>query len=966
MGFVTALYDQAQPVINTGVFFRTLNYVELVNGVTHKYRLTLNDGSVWLLYATSIGSVGVPPFTLTDTSTITGPQGFSGMIQVTKNPSGWEGEAAMDASAGAYAINATITGSTRGSAGSYSLSWAKGGVQSQTLLMYALPHHVESFDQETRAALQNLTLVTTTKGYARAVLADHITMIEGSLPDNIGFAPWAKAPNGAAGGSENIHLAPGALTLINQAGIAELGQDFDSQTRLNSMYYSGKGLAKFAAIIYTLEGMTGKSQYAAAGLVKLKDAFNVFVNNTQPEPLVYDYVWKGVVSSATYRAPFDTGLDFGNTLYNDHHFHYGYFVWTAAVIGHLDPTWLDQGINKAWVNTLVRDYANPVDDDVFPFQRSFDWYHGHSWAKGLFESGDGKDQESTSEDTFATYALKMWGKISRDPNMEARGNLQLAVQARSLKNYFLMTSDNQNQPPQFLPNKVTGILFENKIDHTTYFGTNTEYIEGIHMIPLNPSSAYTRSKRFVQEEWDTYFSNGRVDQVNGGWKAILYANLALVDPQRSYDFFADPDFNTTLDGGASRTWYLAYSAAMLGAEQGYAVPDESMVDDESQVAQPDEEQVDDSSQDEEPENTEPEDPEPQYDEPVYTEPEYTDYDGPRYTESQYSQPEYSQPEYTEPHYSPPGYTYPQYSEPEYTEAGHKYPQNTKPEYTESRYRYPQDAAPTYAESEYTDSAETGALRLATPDLAPQETHPTSSTKGKWPVGFDWPQSSHGPRPTPKPKSSYVPTPKPTPVYEPAEEQSDDGERPPVYELLPYKEGEAQFNGGESSPVYESPWYEESEAQYNDDESSEAPYNNSEQPPAYDVPPYEESEAQYNNGEQPPVYELPPYEDSEAPYEDRPQSYEDDTTYSEDPDVSWALQDKQDQDDRPYNDPDHQSPPRQGNNDNNDEAEWEEDMDCDDGVFNSDNGVFESSPDEDIPDDFTDAGEDAGRFLDEQW
>lgn len=59
----------------------------------------------------------------------------------------------------------------------------------------------------------------------------------------------------------------------------------------------------------------------------------------------------------------DAGLDFGNTFYNDHHFHYGYFVHAAAIIGFLDPTWLANGTNKNWVNMLVRDYANGVEND---------------------------------------------------------------------------------------------------------------------------------------------------------------------------------------------------------------------------------------------------------------------------------------------------------------------------------------------------------------------------------------------------------------------------------------------------------------------------------------------------------------------------------------------------------------------------------------------------------------------------
>ena len=40
----------------------------------------------------------------------------------------------------------------------------------------------------------------------------------------------------------------------------------------------------------------------------------------------------------------------------------------------------------------------------------------------------------------------------------------LAVQARALTNYFLIQDSNQNQPANFIPNKVSGILFENKVD----------------------------------------------------------------------------------------------------------------------------------------------------------------------------------------------------------------------------------------------------------------------------------------------------------------------------------------------------------------------------------------------------------------------------------------------------------------------------------------------------------------------
>jgi len=128
--------------------------------------------------------------------------------------------------------------------------------------------------------------------------------------------------------------------------------------------------------------------------------------------------WGGLVSSATYVTG-DPGVDFGNTMYNDHHFHWGYFIYTAAVIGHLDPSWIPA--NRAYVDLLARDIANPsMLDPYFPVWRSFDWFHGHSWAHGLFDTLDGKDQESSSEDTMHVYALKLWGAVTRDSNLEAR------------------------------------------------------------------------------------------------------------------------------------------------------------------------------------------------------------------------------------------------------------------------------------------------------------------------------------------------------------------------------------------------------------------------------------------------------------------------------------------------------------------------------------------------------------------
>jgi endo-1,3(4)-beta-glucanase len=84
------------------------------------------------------------------------------------------------------------------------------------------------------------------------------------------------------------------------------------------------------------------------------------------------------------------------------------------------------------------------------------------------------------------------------------------------------------------------------------------------MLPLLPNSAYTRSPEFVREEWEAMFAPGAAkpaDTVEGGWRGVLFANLALIDPAKAWDFFAQPNFDLAwIDGGASRSWYLAYAA----------------------------------------------------------------------------------------------------------------------------------------------------------------------------------------------------------------------------------------------------------------------------------------------------------------------------------------------------------------------------------------------------------------------
>ncbi|KAI1272852.1 glycoside hydrolase family 81 protein [Xylaria sp. FL0933] len=553
MGFVTGIYNGGTPVIESGVFIKKVVHKStkgLQPGIT-KYTFYLEDGKVWHVYGYSAKGDSLD-LAVTSQRMVKANKPFNGIIQVAKDSG--TAESIIDAAAGAYPVGMVLSGTAAESKGTYTFAFQKAGISKVKLLMYALPHHYESFDDTTAKATSTIKLQTTTKGMAKAVVADSWTMTEPNMPISMGFAPWdpVKGPKDK--------LSDSAIKTITPIALKELSQNVDQQSNQDSMYFSGKALAKFAGICYTANNLLNNPKLAQSGLANLKAAFKRFTTNKQQYPLYYESAWGGIVSSASYKTG-NNGADFGNTYYNDHHFHYGYFIYAAAIIGYLDPSWLTLE-NVDYINTMVRDIANPSTfDKYFPVSRNFDWYHGHSWAHGLYETVDGKDQESSSEDAMAAYAIKMWGRTIKDANMEARGNLMLSIIARSLNQYYLYTSQNKVQPENYIGNRVAGILFENKCDHTTYFGANIEYVQGIHMLPLLPSTKFTRPADFVKEEWETYFDKGRADKVEGGWKGILYANLSTIDPKSAWAFFTGKGFDPSwLDGGASLTWYSAYAA----------------------------------------------------------------------------------------------------------------------------------------------------------------------------------------------------------------------------------------------------------------------------------------------------------------------------------------------------------------------------------------------------------------------
>lgn len=310
MGFVTAIYDSVTPFVESSVFFRTIIPLKSPKKGVSKYRISLEDGKIWLLYATANNGTGLALKAASSTR-LAAPGFFSGIIQIAKNPGNVsQHEELYDECAGSYATTSSISGYVNGGYGSYSLAFHKGG-NGSPLLMFALPHHLESMRPQTRWGVTGLQLGTTVKGLATGIVGDSWAFAEQDLPNRVGFAPWSPISG------STTSLSTFAKAAISAAGETELSQDIDTLTNQDSMYFSGKALGKYASAIYAVHDLAGNVTLANAGLKKLKAAFERFTSNKQKFPLTYESAWGGVVSTAAFVTG-DVNADFGNSYYNDH------------------------------------------------------------------------------------------------------------------------------------------------------------------------------------------------------------------------------------------------------------------------------------------------------------------------------------------------------------------------------------------------------------------------------------------------------------------------------------------------------------------------------------------------------------------------------------------------------------------------------------------------------------------------
>ncbi|GAB2980565.1 glycosyl hydrolase [Frigoribacterium salinisoli] len=393
-------------------------------------------------------------------------------------------------------------------------------------------------------------------------------------------APHQEAPDGAAGLDYATVYGEGRLGVATSLGAAaptvraEAGLDLEGlddaerdelrehlvadvaalPTFAADTYFGGKSLYR-AAMLLELAEQLGDDASADTLRTALVDALDRWTDpegcaTRDQECFVHDEAMHGVVGKAA---------SFGADEFNDHHFHYGYFLYAAGVVA-AD----DERLAERWapvLDLLAADIASDAGSGTFPDQRAFDPYWSHSWASGTSPFVDGNNQESSSEAVTAYAGLSLWAAASGDDALAAEATWMTSAEAAAALAYFV-APDLSSPVLEGFDHDLVSLNWGSKRDHATWFSAEPSAITGIQLIPLSPSSIgyLTSEAAGGPDHVDALVASAAPDGYEGalGDFVLMYSALAGREQAAAAReaLAALPD--DALDDGNSRTYATAF------------------------------------------------------------------------------------------------------------------------------------------------------------------------------------------------------------------------------------------------------------------------------------------------------------------------------------------------------------------------------------------------------------------------
>jgi endo-1,3(4)-beta-glucanase len=514
--YVTARYAGMTPRITAPVGMTSVNGSQSGTATSARFDMLLGNGQEWIVYTSQpVAATWGKGAALTFSAPL---QGWARVARAnTTMPA-----AVLDMYSAVVPTGGELRLSTQGNTGVVEISWQTMGTGD--LLVMALPHHMDHLAQPQMA---NATFST----------------VRGTMQGVVGTLWQLQYPL-----STILRAAPTAVSPTNTSAIlAALQNDKGYQPGAADSYDFGKSVGRAAELLLIAEAM-GQTAAATQLRTAIESVLGPWIAGMGADPLLYDTTWGGVVAGDAINSSTN---DFGNGIYNDHHFHYGYLLYAAGAVAKGDPAWAMQ--NQDLVINLVRDIANPsASDPYFPQFRMLDWYDGHSWASGLYPFGDGRNQESSSEAFNAWVGLSLWGDAVGNKTLYDLGRVMRAVEAASVQRYYHIRANSDIYPMPFAAKMSVGILWSDKGDFSSFFSTASPQIYAIQILPVTSASEELIDKPWMQDAWPTIAMVAGNDE----WGGILHMGQAVVDSATAYTEAAADG----IEPGNSRTNMLYWAS----------------------------------------------------------------------------------------------------------------------------------------------------------------------------------------------------------------------------------------------------------------------------------------------------------------------------------------------------------------------------------------------------------------------
>ncbi|CAB4305353.1 unnamed protein product [Prunus armeniaca] len=472
-----------------------------------KVTIKLENNQTWLIYTSS-------PIGLTDStpSTLTFGE-FSGIVRVAVLPdSDPKSEAILDQFSTCYP---TSGAAVLGKPYTLGYKWENNGPGD--LLMLAHPLH-----------LRLLSHATVLKDFK-------YKSIDGDLVGIVGDS-WVLQPKPVP---ITWHSVGGIKENFYSEIISALRRDVEAlnsaEVTTTSSYFYGKLIARAARLALIAEEVACLDVIPSIKKFLIETIEPWLEGTFSGNGFLYDAKWGGLT---TKQGSTDSGADFGFGIYNDHHFHLGYFVYGVSVLAKIEPAWGAKYKPQAY--SLVEDFINKgkLSNLLYPRLRSFDLYKLHSWAGGLTEFADGRNQESTSEAVNAYYSAAMMGKAYGDTQLEATGSMLAALEIQAAQMWWhVREGGNKIYEKDFTrENRMVGVVWSTKRDSGLWFAPSEarEIRLGIQMLPISPITEVLFSDvGFAREvvNWTLPALHREGEGVDEGWKGFVYCVQGIYDKE---------------------------------------------------------------------------------------------------------------------------------------------------------------------------------------------------------------------------------------------------------------------------------------------------------------------------------------------------------------------------------------------------------------------------------------------------